>query len=466
MENTLKSTACNNSSSAQEPELEHLAAALRIWQVGALCRAIADTLEARFGPVTVRGELGGFARAASGHCYFSLKDESGQIRCAMFRRAADLLDFAPRDGELVEVRGRLGLYQARGELQLIVESLSRAGAGALFEQFLKLKATLEAQGLFDAARKRALPLLPRGIGVVTSLDAAALHDVVSTLQRRVPHIPVLLVPASVQGSHAPQELIQALSSLYLFAPPGSRPGSGLAAKAKKKRAASSSIVIDVILLVRGGGSMEDLWAFNDEELARTLAQSPVPIVCGVGHETDFTIADFVADLRAPTPTAAAELVAQSRELGLGLIDAAARRLFEATRRQLEQQGQRLDLTASRLGRPSELLGHQRLRLASRAQQLQFSLYHFLKPRQQDLQRLQSALPSVMQRGLKHLQDRLDRSGLRLGLLDPSLVLRRGYAWLTNSEGETLTSVSQTRPGQPLRATLADGTVDLTVAGPS
>jgi len=447
-------------------ELEQFAKAPRIWQVGALCRAIADTLEARFNPVIVRGEVGGFARATSGHCYFSLKDESGQIRCAMFRRAAGLLDFSPRDGELVEVRGRLGVYQARGELQLIVESLSRAGAGALFEQFLKLKARLEAEGLFDAARKRALPLLPRGIGVVTSLDAAALHDVVSTLQRRVPHIPVLLVPASVQGSNAPQELMQALSSLYLFAPPGSRPDSGLAAKAKKKRAASSSIVIDVILLVRGGGSMEDLWAFNDEELARTLAQSPVPIVCGVGHETDFTIADFVADLRAPTPTAAAELVAQSRELGLSLIDAAAQRLFKAARRQLEQQNQGLDLTASRLGRPSELLNHKRLRLASRAQQLQFSLHHFLQPRQQDLQRLQSSLPGIMQRGLKHQQDRLERASLRLGLLDPSLVLRRGYAWLTNSQGETLTSVRQTRPGQPLRATLADGTVDLTVAGPA
>lgn len=445
-------------------ELEHFVRTPRIWQVGALCRAIADTLEARFNPVIVRGELGGFARAASGHCYFSLKDESGQIRCAMFRRAAGLLDFSPRDGELVEVRGRLGVYQARGELQLIVESLSRAGAGALFEQFLKLKARLEVQGLFDAARKRALPMLPRGIGVVTSLDAAALHDVVSTLQRRVPHIPVLLVPASVQGSNAPQELIQALSNLYLFTPKGGRPGSDLAAEVKNKRAAST--IIDVILLVRGGGSMEDLWAFNDEELARTLAQSPVPTVCGVGHETDFTIADFVADLRAPTPTAAAELVAGSRELGLAVIDGAALRLRQAVLRQLEQQNQGLDLIASRLGRPSELLNHKRLRLASRAQQLQFSLHHFLKPRQQDLQRLQSTLPGIMQRSLKHQQERLERAGLGLGLLDPSLVLRRGYAWLTNSEGETLTSVRQTRPGQPLRATLADGAVDLTVAGPT
>src|SRR5450830_1900897 len=437
----------------------------RIWQIGALCRAIADALDTRFNPVVVRGELSGFSRASSGHCYFSLKDESAQIRCAMFRRAASSLDFSPRDGELVEVTGKLGVYEPRGDLQLIVERMTRAGQGNLFEQFLLLKAKLEAQGLFDATRKRPLPAMPRAIGLVTSLGAAALHDVVTTLQRRVPHIAVLLAPASVQGSTAPAELILALSNLYRFTPIDPLPVHG-AVKKTRKKSGQTAPLIDVILMVRGGGSIEDLWAFNDEQLARTMAQSPVPIICGVGHETDFTIADFVADLRAPTPTAAAELVAQPRELGLGLIDAAARRLFEAARRQLEQQSQGLDLTASRLGRPSELLGHQRLRLASRAQQLQFSLYHFLKPRQQDLQRLQSALPSVMQRGLKHLQDRLDRSGLRLGLLDPSLVLRRGYAWLTNREGETLTSVSQTRPGQPLRATLADGTVDLTVASPS
>jgi exodeoxyribonuclease VII large subunit len=190
----------------------------KIWQVGALCRAIADALEARFNPVAVRGEVSGFSRASSGHCYFSLKDENGQIRCAMFRRAAGLLDFTPRDGELVDVRGRLGVYEPRGDLQLIVESMSRAGQGALFEQFLRLKAKLEGEGLFDPARKRSLAVMPRGIGVVTSLGAAALHDVMSALQRRVPHIPVVVAPASVQGGGAPQELIQALSNLYLLTP--------------------------------------------------------------------------------------------------------------------------------------------------------------------------------------------------------------------------------------------------------
>jgi exodeoxyribonuclease VII large subunit len=434
----------------------------QIWQVGALCRAIADALDARFNPVAVRGEISGFSRASSGHCYFSLKDESGQIRCAMFRRAATLLDFSPRDGELVELRGRLGVYEPRGDLQLIVESMSRAGQGALFEQFLKLKIKLEAQGLFDAARKRPLPVMPRGIGVVTSLGAAALHDVMTALQRRVPHIPVVVAPASVQGNNAPAELIQALSNLYLLA----QDGRGLEpdlTKNIKKKASAGGPVIDVILLVRGGGAMEDLWAFNDEQLAHTLAQSPVPIVCGVGHETDFTIADFVADLRAPTPTAAAELVAQPREVWLGAIDAVARRLQDAVFRRLDQHSQRLDLNASRLGRPSALVGQQRLRLASSAQRLQSSSLHFLKQKQQDLQRLQVTLPDALRRTLSRRADRLERAALRLGLLDPTLVLQRGYAWLTRTDGATITSVRQTQVGQRLRATLADGELDMTVA---
>lgn len=239
-------------------------AGLRVWPVGSLLRAIADSLEARFNPVAVKGEISGFSRAASGHCYFSLKDEQGQIRCAMFRRAAGLLDFSPRDGQLVEVRGRLGVYEPRGELQMVAESMRQAGQGNLFEQFLLLKARLEAEGLFNAERKRGLPLFPRAIGVVTSLGAAALHDVVTALQRRTPHIPVLIYPASVQGAQAPGELCQAL------------------------RQASQRAEVDVLLLVRGGGAMEDLWAFNDEQLARLIVAAPMPVVSGVGHETDYT----------------------------------------------------------------------------------------------------------------------------------------------------------------------------------
>ncbi len=432
-------------------ELNLSVMAPRIWQVGALCRAISDALDARFNPVAVRGEISGFSRAASGHCYFSLKDETGQIRCAMFRRSAGMLDFAPRDGELVDLRGRLDVYGPRGDLQLIVESMSRAGQGALFEQFLKLKAKLEGQGLFDAQRKRDLPLMPRAIGLVTSLGAAALHDVITALRRRVPHIPVVVAPALVQGSGAPREISQALSKLYQLTQAEPGPGPDL------------TPVVDVILLVRGGGSIEDLWAFNDENLAMTIAQSPVPVVSGVGHETDFTIADFVADLRAPTPTAAAELVAQPREVWLGVVATVESRLRDAVLRKIDTQSQRLDASASRLGRPSALANRQRLLLGTTEQRLRFALLQYLQQSNQVLRGHGTQIPRNFGRGLALKKERLDRAELRLGLLDPSLVLQRGYAWLADAQGHSITNVTQVHTGQALRATLADGTVDLTVS---
>jgi exodeoxyribonuclease VII large subunit len=416
----------------------------RIWQVGALCRAIAESLDARFNPVAVRGEISGFSRASSGHCYFSLKDPNGQIRCAMFRRAAGLLDFVPRDGDVVEAWGRLGVYEPRGDLQLIVESLARAGQGALFEQFLRLKAKLDAEGLFDAARKRELPAMPRGIGVVTSAGAAALHDVVTALRRRAPHVPVVIAPAAVQGAQAPAEMVAALEALYRLAAAGA---------------------IDVILLVRGGGSIEDLWAFNDEQLARTIVQSPVPLVSGVGHETDFTIADFCADVRAPTPTAAAELAAEAAENwleGLGRMQA---RLGGAIRARVDAASQRLDLAASRLGRPLARLGTQQLRLGRAAHRLRYAV---LGRTQSEAARF-AAVDTKLRQGLRSRLQRaaqvLDHSRLRLELLDPRLILQRGYALLADEQGRTVSSVRQTQPGQALRATLADGEVALTVAPP-
>jgi len=427
------------------------ALALRIWQVGALCRAVADALDARFNPVAVRGEISGFSRAASGHCYFSIKDDTGQIRCAMFRRAAGLLDFVPRDGELVEVRGRLGVYEARGDLQLIVESLQRAGQGALFEQFLRLKARLEAEGLFEAGRKRPLPVMPRAIGLVTSLGAAALHDVVTALQRRVPHIPVVLSPAAVQGAGAPADLVRALTALYRLG--GASGSDGVAAPTP---------AVDVILMVRGGGSIEDLWAFNDEQLARTLAQSPVPVVCGVGHETDFTIADFVADLRAPTPTAAAELVAQPRETWLGALTLIGERMASASQRVLDKQSQRLDFAVTRLGRPSTRVARQRLELSRHAQQLRHAVLTRLEQSNASWRWVSAEFPQKVQRRLQSERERLDRAGLRLQAVDPHQVLRRGYAWLSDTEGHAITSAQGLLVGQPVRATLSDGAVDLTV----
>lgn len=417
---------------------------VRVWPVGPLLRAIADSLEARFNPVAVQGELTGFSRASSGHCYFSLKDEQGQIRCAMFRRAAGMLDFAPRDGQLVELRGRLGVYEPRGELQLVVESMRQSGQGNLFEQFLALKDKLEAEGLFESARKRQPPLLPRAIGVITSLSAAALHDVVTALQRRVPHIPVVIYPASVQGAQAAGELREALLTAY------------------RRRAEDGA---DVLLLVRGGGAMEDLWAFNDEQLARTIVASPVPVVSGVGHETDFTIADFCADMRAPTPTAAAELCAQPQSVSLGALGLAFSRLRNGVDRQVQAHSQRLDWAASRVGRPSHLVTRQQARVARLAQELRHAMQSALAHKQRRVQSLDNDFPREMTSNLQRSRQRIERAQLRLELLDPKLILQRGYAWLADLQGQPVNSVSKTHPGQPLRATLADGAVDLTVSAP-
>ena len=416
------------------------------WSVSQLCRAVADALDARFNPVAVRGEISGFSRAASGHCYFSLKDEGGQIRCAMFRRAAGLLDFSPRDGELVQVQGRLGVYEARGDLQLIVESMSRAGQGALFEQFLKLKARLEAEGLFDASRKRALPAQPRAIGVVTSPGAAAWHDVMTALQRRVPHIPVRMAPALVQGAGAADTLVQALQSLYAWTAedhPAEPP-------------------VDVILLVRGGGSIEDLWAFNDERLARVIAMSPVPVISGVGHETDFTMADFVADVRAPTPTAAAEMAATAREELLQVAAHLAHRLSHGTLRQLDRLAQRLDGVASRLGRPQAAVASQSQALDRLALRLRASPAAVLADGRHGLQRQSDRLQHGLALTLQQHSLRSERLQLRLASLDPHRVLERGYAWLSDEAGHALTRAAQLSPGQNIQATLADGCVDLVV----
>jgi exodeoxyribonuclease VII large subunit len=416
----------------------------RIWQVGALCRAVADLLEARLNPVAVRGEISGLSRASSGHLYFSLKDPQGQLRCAMFRRAAALLESVPGEGDLVEVQGRLAIYEPRGDLQLIVESMTRAGQGAWYERFLRLKARLEEDGLFDVGRKRPLPFLPRGIGLVTSPAAAALHDVVSALRRRVPHLPVVFAPASVQGPQAVPELVRALESMYRLAEQG---------------------VVDVILLVRGGGSIEDLWSFNEEALARTIVRSPVPMVCGVGHETDVTIADFCADLRAPTPTAAAELVAQPQGELLQRLRGWHDRLNEAVGRRLDSASQQLDVAMARVGRPSARLAQQHRRLAQLDDRLRHAVVLRLERARATLAGMEGARRAVCQRTLQRSDERLHRSELRLQLLDPRLVLQRGYALLTDDAGAVISRAAQASAGQSLKATLAEGELDLTVARP-
>ncbi len=385
------------------------------WRVGALCLAISDQLQARFNPVTVRGEISGFTRAASGHCYFTLKDTEGQLRVAMFKRAATSLNFNPLDGQQVEVTGKLGVYEQRGELQLVAESMSLAGQGTLMEAFMRLKAKLDALGLFDPVRKRLLPPHPRGIGVVTSEGAAAWQDLMTALKRRVPHIPVVLAPALVQGGSAPAELIVALRSLYELIDEG-------------------HVELDVILLVRGGGSLEDLWAFNDEQLAYTIAQSPVPVVCGIGHETDFSIADFVADLRAPTPTAAAELCAEPLGQALSRLTLQADALQSASQRGLERRGQLLDTLTRRLMQPSDQLRVQQERIATAARRMQQGIRNRLLSKQHELAQCHA----------------------RLGLLHPQKVLDRGFAWVSDEAGSVVMDADQVNTHQALKIHLAKG----------
>jgi exodeoxyribonuclease VII large subunit len=292
--------------------------------VGDLNRAIASSLEERFDTVWVGGEISNFKAYDSGHWYFSLKDEEGQIRCVMFRGRNGQVGFMPQSGDLVEVAANLGFYVPRGDIQLTVQSMRRAGMGGLYEAFLKLKAKLANEGLFDAENKHPIPTHPRSIGIITSPQAAALKDVLSTLARRAPHIPIVIYPTLVQGPDAPAGIISAL------------------------KAAEKENTVDVILLVRGGGSIEDLWAFNDEQLAYAIVQSPIPIVSGVGHETDVTIADFVADLRAPTPTGAAELAAPRRDQMLQELDAIMQALLQRVNQRVEREAQTLDQLALRL----------------------------------------------------------------------------------------------------------------------
>ena len=425
--------------SAREERTGGMRPSGRTWSVGMLIKAIAESLESKFSPVTVDGEISGFSRAPSGHCYFLLKDNSGQIRCAMFRRAVALLDFVPKDGQRVQLRGRLGIYEPRGELQLVAETLREAGRGDLFEQYLKLKSRLEADGLFDLVRKRSLTPYPRKIGVVTSLGAAALHDVVSVLQRRVPHIPVVIYPASVQGSSAAMQLREALLTAY------------------------RQSEVDVILLVRGGGAIEDLWSFNDEQLARTIVISPVPVVCGVGHETDFTIADFCADVRAPTPTAAAELCAEPQVVLLEKLAATQLQLARRVERGLQSGNQQLDMLISRFDRPSHFFARQAARLVGQSQALR-QAHHFLLERKKfRLEALRHELPRSLRQSFQHHSRRQDLAEIRLDTLSPQHVLRRGYAWLADGNGVALTRASKIHAGQALRATLVDGTVDLTAS---
>lgn len=410
-------------------------AARPAWGVAALLLAVGDALAARLGAVAVRGEISGFSRAASGHCYLTLKDADGAaavLRGAMFRRAAALLDFEPADGMQVELRGRIGVYEPRGELQLVVESMRRLGAGALYEEFLRLRARLQALGLFDAARKRPLVAYPRRLAIVTSAQAAAWHDVQTTLRRRAPQVEVVLVHSPVQGAEAPVALAAALQR------------------------AGELDAVDMVLLVRGGGSLEDLWAFNDERVVRAIAACARPVVCGVGHETDLTLADLAADLRAATPTAAAELAAPEQAALLQALRQREQGLQRALRRQLDRHAQRLDVAARRMGPLAAALAAQNERQRACAQRLRAALSmqlrregQALRPRADQLRRSAQTALMLARTGLKAQADRLQA-------VDPHAVLSRGFVWIEDGGGRPLVSVQAVSAGQHVHAVWADG----------
>jgi exodeoxyribonuclease VII large subunit len=414
------------------------------WSVGALLLAVSDALAVRFASVSVRGELSGFTRAASGHCYFTLKDASGQaaaLRCAMFRRSASLLNFSPRDGQQVELRGRLAVYEARGELQMVVEAMALVGAGSLYEEFLRMKARLEALGLFDAARKRPLPAQPRCVALVTSAAGAALHDVVTTLARRAPYVEVHLVPSLVQGVDAPAALVRALAQ------------------------AAADPQAEVVLLCRGGGSLEDLWAFNDERVVRAIVSSRLPVICGVGHESDITLADLAADHRSATPTAAAEQVAEAAEDLLAALSARAQGLRRQVQRALDRHSQRLDLLTLKLRRPADKLRLQRLALDRLADRLQAASHDACRVAALAIDQRGQRLQRAMEQGASVRRSSLAARAAQLGALDPRRVLERGYAWVTDADGQPVLRASGLQPGQLLTAVWSDGEVGVRVEHP-
>ncbi len=416
-------------------------------------------IERHLGLVWVSGEVSNFVRAASGHCYFNLKDAQAQVRCVMFRQKAQHLAFTLRDGLQVEVRATPSIYEARGEFQLNVENARLAGVGALYEKFAQLKARLEAEGWFADARKRPIPLYPRAIGIVTSTRAAALRDILTTLRRRWPAARVILYPTAVQGGGAAAEVAKAI------------------------RTANERAEVEVLIVGRGGGSIEDLWAFNEEVVARAVFDSALPVVSGVGHETDFTICDFVADLRAPTPTAAAAAVTPDRVAIAHRVGQLAQRATRAGEHALALRAQRVDTAARRLVHPAARLTQESRRLQevaqriARAWRMQSALRGASAATLQGrlLRELGSPLPQLLrveraraswQRGtiqsVARISDQLAALAQNLAHLNPQAVLERGYAIVARADGVIVQDAQQVRVGDAVALTFARGGADATI----
>lgn len=433
---------------------------LTVSRLNAEVRAV---LEGSFPLLWVEGEISNLARPSSGHWYFSLKDSGAQVRCAMFRQRNQLLRFKPQDGMHVVIRARVSLYEGRGEFQLIAEHMEEAGSGALQQAFEMLKLRLGKEGLFDAARKRRLPRLPRRIGVVTSPTGAAIRDVLTVLARRFPSIPVVIYPVPVQGNGAGEQIAAAI------------------------RRAGERGECDVLIVGRGGGSLEDLWAFNEEVVARAIHASPIPVVSAVGHEVDFTIADFVADMRAPTPSAAAELLSPDREemrtqllqQRLRLARSFQRRMLHSKQaldglqkrlkhpgRRLQEIGQRLDELEQRLARARHnLLRHAAARLAALHARLErHTPLHRVQAMQVRRQELQRRLRSGATQHLERLNRRLAQAAHALDTVSPLATLSRGYAIVTAADGSVLRAAKQAATGQQVQARLGQGRLLCRVEG--
>ncbi|PAV26964.1 exodeoxyribonuclease VII large subunit [Tamilnaduibacter salinus] len=434
----------------------------RALSVSELNQQVRHLLEVSFLQVWVEGELSGFARPKSGHWYFTLKDSRAQVSCAMFRGHNQKVRQIPAEGDQVLIRGKVSLYQPRGNYQIIVESMEPAGLGALQQAFEALRARLQDEGLFNADRKRALPTLPRHIGVVTSRSGAAIHDILTVLKRRCPGIPITLYPTSVQGDNAAGEIVQAIDLAV-------RHGQA-----------------DVLIIGRGGGSLEDLWPFNEEVVARAMANCPIPTVSAVGHEVDVSIADFVADHRAPTPSAAAEHLAPDQQRWQQTLQHQTARLNALMQRQLRQWRQRLDQLAGRLRHPrrdlqlwqqrldeleSRLSGQMQSRLRQHRERLdqhQRRLHgqspdQRLKERTQQLSQLRDRLGREVNRQLQQQQARLQHTAENLHLVSPLATLERGYAIVSTAEKPVIRDAAALAPGDAIQARLGKGHIDATVS---
>ena len=433
--------------------------------VSTLNRQARSLLEGEFSQVWVEGEVSNLTKASSGHWYFTLKDNKAQVRCAMFANRNRSLRVTVNSGMQVIARGKVSLYEGRGDYQLIIENLIDAGAGLLQREFEALKKKLAAEGLFDAQHKQPIPHLPRHIGIVTSPSGAAIRDILTVLNRRFPGIPVSVIPALVQGNSAAGEIVA---------------GIELA-----NRTQSTDNPVDVLIVGRGGGSLEDLWPFNEEVVARAIYKSRIPVVSAVGHEVDFTIADFVADIRAPTPSAAAELLSPDQNQWLRQLNKIETTLAEQLHRRLRQAKQQLGHISKRLRHPGQQLQEQAQRLDDLENRLKTAVSHQLALQQAHLstqtarlathnpsqkithlrlnsQQLSQRLLNAMKQQLSMLSQRLKSNGLALHTLSPLQTLGRGYAIVRDEEQHILRNSTQVKPGNTISATLKEGTIHCTV----